>query len=225
VCPMRPLVWSDAAPWANHYRFDVAESEVASEGAVGLCRTYVRTDEVGGASLADWGWIVGAGGLVGEETQVQLSFVGKYGIEFSGKRSSSALLFRMKVGQVGEALGCDEPSPHDTHFGAALQLFDPWASLAQLEHFPTPRQASCVWPYSWHLTHLIGIRRSLRTLTKWSSTRIRLVRSLLAVSRLRQATFRVAVVWLGDLFSGRLHHDAETIEPSSRPFSCSMLRR
>ena len=88
------------------------------------------------------------GGLEGAIAQVQFSLVGKYGIEFSGKRSSRASLFRMKVGQVGEELGCDEPSPHDTHFGALVQSFELWNSLAQLEHFSTPIQASCMCPYS-----------------------------------------------------------------------------
>ena len=30
---------------------------------------------------------------------------------------------------------------------------------------------------------------------------------------------------MGDLFSGRIHHDAEAIDPSSRSLSCSMLHR
>ena len=40
------------------------------------------------------------GGLEGDQAQVQPSFVGKYGIEFSGNRLSRASLFRVKVGQV-----------------------------------------------------------------------------------------------------------------------------
>ena len=63
-------------------------------------------------------------GLEGEVAQVQLSFVGKYGIKFSGKRSSRASLLQMKVGQVREVLGCDGPSPHETHFSVLLQLLE-----------------------------------------------------------------------------------------------------
>ena len=166
-----------------------------------------------------------AGGLEGDIAHVQPSLVGKYSIKFSGKRLSKASLFRMKVGQVREELGCDEPSPQDTHLGALLQLLELCDSLVQLEHLSISKQVSCVCPYPWHLMHLIGIRKSLRTVTRWSSTRIRPVRSLLAVSGLRHATFKVAVAWLGDLFSGRLHHDANTIEPSTKPFSLSILRR
>ena len=141
-----------------------------------------------------------SGGLEGDEAQVQLLFVGKYSIEFLGKHTSRASLFQMNVRQEREELGCNDFSPHDTHFGALLQLFNLWNSLAQLEHFSTPMQVSCMWPYSWHLMHLMGIRRSLQMFTKWSSTWICPVRSLLAVFRLRHATFNVAVVWLGDLF-------------------------
>ena len=64
------------------------------------------------------------GGLEGEAAQVQLSFVGKYGIEFSGKRASRASLLRMKVGQAREVLGCVELSPHETHFGVLTQSFE-----------------------------------------------------------------------------------------------------
>ena len=166
-----------------------------------------------------------AGGLEGDVAHVQPSLVGKYGIKFSGKHLSRASLFRMKVRQVREELGCDEPSPQDTHLGALLQPLELCDSLAQLEHLSISKQVSCVCPYPWHLMHLIGIRKSLRTLTRWSSMQIRLVRSLLAVSGLRHATFKVAVAWLGDLFSGCLHHDANTIEPSTKSFSLSILRR
>jgi hypothetical protein len=88
------------------------------------------------------------GGLEGDIAQVQFSLVGKYGIEFLGKCSSRASLFQVKVGQVGEELGCDEPSPQDMHFGALMQSFELWNSLAQLEHFSMPIQASCMCPYS-----------------------------------------------------------------------------
>ena len=65
------------------------------------------------------------GGLEGEVAQVQLSFVGKYGIVFSGQRRSQASLLPMKVRQVSEELGCVEPSPHETHLGILLQLLGP----------------------------------------------------------------------------------------------------
>jgi hypothetical protein len=117
--------------------------------------------------------VVGGGGIDGEMAQVQLSLVGKYGMVFSGKRLSGALLFWIKVGQVREVLGCDNPSPHDTHFGALLQSPELCDSLEQLEHLQMPMQASWVCLYSWHFTHLIGMRKSLRTFTRWSSTRIR----------------------------------------------------
>lgn len=47
----------------------------------------------------------------------------------------------------------------------------------------------------------------------------------LAASGLAQSTFKVAVFWLGDLFSGRLHHEAETIEFGGRSFSVSTSLR
>jgi hypothetical protein len=86
--------------------------------------------------------------LEGDIAQVQLSLMGKYSIKFLEKHLSKALLFQMKVRQVREELGCDKPSPQDTHFGALLQSFEPWDSLAHLEHLSTPIQVSCMCPYS-----------------------------------------------------------------------------
>ena len=83
--------------------------------------------EFGWRGLDCWGGGRGKaaeGGLEGEVAQVQLSFVGKYGIAFSGQRASKASLLRMKAGQVCEELGCDELSPHETHLGVLLQSFE-----------------------------------------------------------------------------------------------------
>ena len=43
------------------------------------------------------------------------------------------------------------------------------------------------------------------------------------MSGLVQATFKVAVIWFGDLLSGRLHQDAAAIEFAGRLFSISTL--
>jgi hypothetical protein len=67
--------------------------------------------------------------------------------------------------------------------------------------------------------------RSLRTLTKWSSTHMHSVSRQLAVLGLRQATLRVAIVWLGDLLSRHLHQEAAMMDPASSSFSLSMLCR
>jgi hypothetical protein len=80
-------------------------------------------------------------GLSREAAQVQFSFVGKYGMVFSGKHSSRALHLQMKEGQ-GEELGCEDPSPQETHFGVLLQLLEVWNMLVQLEHFLVPEHAS-----------------------------------------------------------------------------------
>ena len=125
---------------------------------------------------------------------------------FSGKRPSNASHLLANDGHDAEVLGWLELGPQETHEGGLSHLSDLWASLAQLAHFSTPIQLSCVWPYSWHFTHLIGMRRSFLTVTKWSSTRICPVRSRLATSGLAHTTLSVAVVWLGDLLSGRFHH-------------------
>ena len=45
------------------------------------------------------------------------------------------------------------------------------------------------------------------------------------MSGLKQATFKVAVVWFGDLLSGHLHHEAAAIKFAGKSFSFSMLRR
>ena len=49
--------------------------------------------------------VVGLGGLEGEVAQVQASLVGKYGMVFSGDRSSSQAHFLAKTGQPGAVLG------------------------------------------------------------------------------------------------------------------------
>ena len=54
---------------------------------------------------------------------------------------------------------------------------------------------------------------------------MRPVRSRLAISGLTHATFKVAVVWLSDLLSGRLHHEAAAIQFIGKLFFFSMLRR
>jgi hypothetical protein len=90
----------------------------------------------------------GLDGLDGEVAQVQFSLVGKYGIVFSGKCSSRISLLRIKVGQVSEVLGCDDPSPQETHFGGLLQSLEPCDSLEQVEHFSVPMHASWVCLYS-----------------------------------------------------------------------------
>ena len=51
------------------------------------------------------------------------------------------------------------------------------------------------------------------------------MRRMLATSGLIQATFSVAMVWLGDLLSGHLHHEAVAIKFAGRSFSFSMLQR
>ena len=48
---------------------------------------------------------------------------------------------------------------------------------------------------------------------------MRPVINLLAALGLAHSTFKVAVFWLGDLFSGRLHHNADTMEFGGRSFS------
>ena len=87
-----------------------------------------------------------AGGLDGEEAQVQALFVGKYGMVFSGVRSSSAAHFLTKIGQLGEELACLDPAPHDTQDGAPLwvQEKEEWLTLVQFVHFSTLIQASLV---------------------------------------------------------------------------------
>ena len=51
------------------------------------------------------------------------------------------------------------------------------------------------------------------------------VRRRLATSGLTHATFKVAVVWLVDLLSGCLHHEAVAIEFTGKSFSFCMLHR
>ena len=42
--------------------------------------------------------------------------------------------------------------------------------------------------------------------------------NMLAASGLAQWTFKVAVFWLGNIFSGLLHHVADTMEFGGRSF-------
>ena len=60
----------------------------------------------------------GRGGLFGIVDQVHTSFVGKYGMAFSGDLSFGAAHFLTKTGHLGEELAWPEPVPHDTHDGA-----------------------------------------------------------------------------------------------------------
>ena len=126
--------------------------------------------------------------------QVQSSLEGKYGMAFLGKWLSNASHLLANEGHDADVLGWLEPGPQETHEGGLSHLSDLWALLAQLAHFSTPIQLSCMWPYSWHFTHLIGMQRSFLTVTKLSSTRIHPVRSRLATSGLVHATLSVAVV-------------------------------
>ena len=79
------------------------------------------------------------------------------------------------------------------------QLLVMWLSLEQLAHLTMPAQASQVWPYSWHLRHLIESWISLWTFTNWSLMQIQPVIRRLVASGLAQSTFSIVVFWLGDL--------------------------
>ena len=59
----------------------------------------------------------GHGGLDGEVAQAQASLVGKYGMVFSGVRSSSTAHFLTNIRQLGQELACLDPTPHDTQDG------------------------------------------------------------------------------------------------------------
>jgi hypothetical protein len=131
----------------------------------------------------------------------------------------------MKTGQDGEELGCMDSMLQEMHAGDLLQPLEEWDLLEQLAHLMVPIHTSWMCPYSWHLTHLVGMRKSLRTLTRWSSMQICPVRRQLAVSGLEQVILRVMVDWLRALLSGHLHQDAAEIAPSARLFSHSMMHR
>ena len=66
---------------------------------------------------------------------------------------------------------------------------------------------------------------SFRTEIRWLSMWTHPVRRRLAMSGLIQATFKVVVVWLGNLLSGHLHREAVDIEFAGKLFSFSILHR
>ena len=83
---------------------------------------------LGNATALDWFaemvevaslWVEG---WLGDNAQVQLLLVGKYGMAFLGKSSSRVSHLPKKVGHVGDVLGCFELFPHETHRGALSHL-------------------------------------------------------------------------------------------------------
>ena len=157
----------------------------------------------------------GALSFFGVRTNVQgCSMLGKSGSAFSGRRSSSLADCTAYIGQLlRSALVWFELGPHNMHWASLGEgQVEVGCSLVQVTQCSSLRHLSLMWPYSWHLLHLIGSRMSLLAVMREFKMNTRLVSSLFAAAAEVQVTLTLANFWSWALSSGFLIHEAVVME-------------